>query len=179
MRHACTLIVVILAGQSASARNDTDPNAILIDVRAFCSAMADASGPTLERAEERIEAIKRDSAAVAELESKRGKVAADTVVARARVTAQRRDVDALRSQLVHLSPAMIEERRLVGADLLAHLEVLDRFRQTEAVLEIELAGIEAEIAARHARTDVAVQAAVAASESELRRCITDRRKRLR
>jgi hypothetical protein len=74
---------------------------------------------------------------------------------------------------------MTEERRVVGADLRAHLEVLDRLRQIEALLEIELGQIDADIAIRRARMDPAAMRTIAASERELRRCLEARRSRLR
>lgn len=164
MQRALALILVVVTGHDAAAQISTNPYAKFVDVRAFCAALADANSQALGLAEKQIDVIKREIAVIAALQAKRGKVAAEAVEARARVAVQRRDVDELKTRLSHLSPAMIEERRMVGADLMAHLEVLDRFRQTEAVLEIELAGIEAEIAAK---------------ESDLRRCIADRRDRLR
>ncbi len=175
MRFAAALIAIVLGSRSALAWNDGD----LVDVARFCTAIADADGATLDRVAGRIDAIKREGAAIAALQAKREQVAADAAVARNRVADQRRDAEALRLQLSYLSPAMIEERRVVGADLAAHLEVLDRLRQIEALLKIELAGVEAEIAARRTKSDSAALGTVAASEAALRRCLEDRRGRLR
>lgn len=175
MRNTRALIVAFLALGGPSARADAE----LADVARFCSAMADANGAALDRAQARIDAIKGEIAALVALRAKRDRVAADAVAARAQIANQRRDVEALRVQLAHLSPAMIEERRLASADLVAHLEVLDRYLQTEGVLEIELGGIDAEIAARRAHADRPALATVATWESELRRCLADRRERLR
>jgi hypothetical protein len=175
VRFAAALIAVVLASRVVWAWNDGD----LVDVTRFCATIADADGTALDRAEERIDAIKRETAAIAALQAKREQVAAATAAARNRVINQRRDAEALRLQLSYLSPAMIEERRVVGADLTAHLEVLDRFRQIEALLEIELAGIEAEIATRRTRIDAATLSAVAVTEAALRRCLADRRDRLK
>jgi hypothetical protein len=174
MRHACALIVAILAAGGAAARDD--PN--LADVARFCSAIAHAGSASLDRAAERIDAIKRQIAAFAALQAKRDRMAAEVAAERARVARQRHDVEALRARLANLSPVMIEERRVTGADLTAHLEVLDRYRQTEAVLQIELDAIEAEIAARRALADRPAELTVATSERELRRCLEERRARL-
>ncbi|MBX3499650.1 MAG: hypothetical protein KF889_09415 [Alphaproteobacteria bacterium] len=174
-RYACALVVAVLSTGDASARNDPD----LTDVARFCSAVAHADSATLDRAAQRIDAIKREIAALAALEAKRDRLAAEAAAEGDRVAGQRRDVEALRTRLTHLSPAMFEERRLTGADLTAHLEVLDRYRQSEAVLLIELRAIEDEIAARRARADLPAQRTVATSERELRRCIEERRARLR
>jgi hypothetical protein len=175
VRYTRALIVAFLAVGGLSARADAE----LADVTRFCAAMAGANSAALDWAQARIEAIKREIAALVTLRAKRDRVAADTAAARAQVANQRRDIEALRMQVAHLSPAMIEERRLASADLMARLEVLDRYRQTEGVLEIELGGIDAEIAARRAHADSPALATVATSESELRRCLADRRERLR
>jgi len=74
---------------------------------------------------------------------------------------------------------MIEERRLVSADLMAHVDVFHRYHQTEALLHIELARVEAELAARRTQGDARIRAAVSASEGDLRRCIALNRIRLR
>lgn len=174
-RYACALIVAVLAAGDASARDDPD----LTDVARFCSAVAHADSASLDRAAERIDAIKREIAALTALEVKRDRLAADAAAEGIRVAGQRRDVEALRARLAHLSPAMFEERRMTGADLTAHLEVLDRYRQSEAVLLIELRAIEDEIAARRARADLPAQRTVATSERELRRCLEERRAGLR
>ncbi len=175
MRLVAALIAVVLASRSACAWNDAD----LLDVARFCSALANADGATLDRVEGRIDALKREGAAIAALQARREQVAADAAAARNRVAVQRRDAEALKLRLSYLSPTMIEERRVVGADLTAHLEVLDRFRQIEALLEIELAGIEAEIATRRARIDSAALSTIVTSEDALRRCLGDRRSRVR
>lgn len=175
MRHACALIIVLLAGHSASARGDADIDALLVDVHAFCSAMIDAPSRTLDLAEQRLEAIKREIEAIATLRVKRERTAADAAAARSRVANQRRAAEELKTRLSHLSPTMVEDRRLVGADLAAHLEVLDRYRQTEAVLAIELAGIDAEITAK----GMPALATVSTSEADLRRCIAEGRRRLK
>ena len=175
MRFAVALIAAVLVGRSASAWNDAD----LADIARFCAGIADADGATLDRVEGRIDAIKREGAAIAALQAKREQVAADAVAARNRVALQRRDTEALRLQLSYLSPTMFEERRVVGADLTAHLEVLYRFRQIEALLEIELAGIETEITRRRAGIDSSALSTVVMSEGMLRRCVADRRGRLR
>jgi len=175
VRFASALIAVVLVCQSVRAWNDSD----LADVTRFCTTITDADAATLDRVEGRIDAIKHEGAAIAALQAKRGQVATDAAAARNRVAIQRRDAEALRLQLSYLSPAMIEERRVVSADLTAHLEVLDRLRQIEALLEIELAGIEAEITARRAKFDAATLSTIAASESVLRSCLQDRRVRLK
>jgi hypothetical protein len=169
------LIAVVLVCQSVWAWNESD----LADVVRFCMTITDADAATLDRVEGRIDAIKHDAAAIAALQAKRERVAADAAAARNRVAVQRRDAEALRLQLSYMSPAMIEERRVVSADLAAHLEVLDRLRQIEALLEIELADIEAEITTRRARIDSTTLNTVAASESALRSCLQDRRVRLK
>src|SRR5262249_46329735 len=140
---------------------------------------ADAEGAALDEAEHRIDAIKREGAAIAALQAKREQVAADTAAARNRVVGQRRETEALRLQLSYLSPTMIEERRVVGADLTAHLEVLAGSRQIEALVEIEGAGMETEIAARRAGINSLVLSTAATSEGTLRRCRKARRNRLR
>jgi hypothetical protein len=175
VRFAAALIAVLLVCQSVWAWNDGD----LADVARFCTTITDADAATLDRVEGRIDAIKHEAAAITALQAKRERVATDAAAARNRVAVQRRDAEALRLQLSYLSPVMIEERRVVGADLTAHLEVLDRLRQIEALLEIELAGIEAEITARRAGIDSATLSTVAASESALRSCLQDRRFRLK
>lgn len=175
MRYAAALLAVILAAPGASARDEID----LADSARFCAAVTGADGAALDRVEERIDAIKRDIAALAALQARREQVAADATAARQRVANQRRDSDELRSQMANLSPTMVEERRVVGADLRAHLEVLDRYHQIEALLAIELTQIDAEIATRRARTDPSVLRTIAASEPELRRCLEERRNRLR
>ncbi|MGE0422948.1 MAG: hypothetical protein AB7O88_11820 [Reyranellaceae bacterium] len=174
-RYAAALLAVMVTGPSASARSEID----LADAARFCAAVFEAGGGALDRAEERIDTIKREIAAIAALEAKRAQVAAEIATARQLVARQRRDVEALRSQLANLSPTMFEERRVVGADLTAHLEVLDRYRQIEALLEIELTQVDGEIATRRARMDPSASRTIAASEPELRRCLEERRRRLR
>lgn len=179
VRYALALILAVAACRNAVAQSNDDSDAMFADVRAFCSIMAEASHQTLDHAERQLDAIKTDMAAIAALRAKHDKLAADTVNARARVAGQRREVDDLKLRLAHLSPVMIEERRLVGADLTAHLEVLDRFHQIEALLEKELAGIAAEIASRRDQLAAPMRTAVLTSESDLRRCIADARSRFK
>lgn len=175
MRHALALILFLADASGATAQGEID----LTNVATFCAAIATADGRALDLAERRIDAIKGELDAIAELETRRTRVSADAVKARSRVEIQRRDAEALREQLSHLSPAMIEERRVVGADLTAHLDVLLRYQQDEALLGLELARLDAELAARQAQIDGRVRAALSAAEPDLRRCIGARRALLR
>jgi predicted nucleic acid-binding Zn-ribbon protein len=183
--------------------------------------MANARHPELDSAAEQIATIKREmarsvgtdfltrlntyvreaaadlvvlSAVLADLQTRRGTTERDALQAHGRIAAQRRDIDALRTRLAQLSPVMIEERRLVSADLTAHLEVLDRLRQTEGLLLIELATLEEEIGEKRTQIDrlarsipplrtladslAAARATVTAAEDQLLRCIALRRQQL-
>lgn len=179
MRCALALILVFTAGQNALAQSGSDIYAMLADVSTFCATMAKADPRTLNLAEQSIDSVKREIATIAALRVRHDKVAADAVAARARVVAQRRDIEELKTQLSSLSPTMVEERQLFSADLTGRLEVLDRYRQTEAMLEIELAEIEDQVLATNPPAAAFIQAMVSASEGALRRCIADRRQHFR
>ena len=56
---------------------------------------------------------------------------------------------------------------------------VDRLRQIEALLEIELVGIETEITTRRAAIDSAALGTVSMSEGTLRTCLDERRNRLK